>query len=171
MPSETARLAAPHRFRDLDAVVDEVHALFATWEREGALSPPLDAFSAEVMKLAVHEWIANIVQHADFEGRAPEISFAVFPNGRRVRCVIEDNSRGFDFEHQLAYQESEVAAAVPPDRGRGLLMLIACTEDLRYDAPPPGTAHRGTAHRGAGQRQRLEFWISADNDPCLDIPF
>lgn len=163
MPPETARLAVPHRFRDLATVVDEVHALFAAWEQDGSLSPPLDAFSAEVMKLAVHEWIANLVQHADFEGRAPEISFAVLPNGRRVQCVIEDNSRGFDFEHQLACQEVEVVAEVPPDRGRGLLMLIACTEDLRYEAPP--------AKRGDGQRQRLEFWISADNDPCLDIPF
>lgn len=153
----------PHRFRNLETVVDDVHALFETWERDHALMPPLDAFSLQVMKLAVHEWVANLVQHADFEARAPEIEFAVIPNGRRVRCIIEDNSRGFDFEHQIACQEVEVVAEVPPDRGRGLLMMIACTEDLHYEAPPP--------RRDADRRQRLEFWISADNDPCLDIPF
>lgn len=153
----------PYRFSDLDTVVDEVHALFEAWDRESALVPPLDPFSVQVMKLAVHEWIANLVQHADFEARPPRIEFAVIPNGRRVRCVIEDNSRGFDFEQQLTCQEAQVAAEVPPDRGRGLLMMIACTEDLHYEAPP--------AQRGAGQRQRLEFWISADNAPCLDIRF
>ena len=152
-----------YRFCDLRTVVDDVHALFDVWERDEALAPPLDGFSLQVMKLAVHEWIANLVQHADFDRRAPQIELAVIPNGRRVQCVIEDNSNGFDFDQQLDFQHAEVSAEVPPERGRGLLMMIACTENLSYEAPPPG--------RTAAERQRLEFWISSDSDPCLDLPF
>ncbi len=152
----------PYQFCDLDTVVDEVHTLFEVWEGDHTLAPPLDDFSLQVMKLAVHEWIANLVQHADFEARAPQIAFAVIPNGRRVRCVIEDNSAGFDFERQLGDQEVAVRSTTR-ERGRGLLMMIACTEDMRYEAPP--------ATRDADRRQRLEFWISANQEPCLDIPF
>ena len=154
---------APHRFSDLDTVVDDLHALFEAWEGDGTYAPPLDDFSLQVMKLAVHEWIANLVQHADFESRAPQIAFSVHPNGRRVQCVIEDNSAGFDFERQLDEQDSLVRSSADAERGRGLLMMIACTEDMRYEAPP--------TPRDADIRQRLEFWISATPAPCLDIPF
>ena len=151
----------PYQFCNLDTVVDEVHALFEAWEGDGTLAPPLDDFSLQVMKMAVHEWIANLVQHADFEVGAPQIAFAVTPNGQRVQCVIEDNSAGFNFEQQVERQQAHVQSG--SDRGRGLLMMIACTEDLQY-APPPAT-------QSADRRQRLEFWISANPQPCLDIPF
>ena len=154
---------ARHRFSDLDSVVDDLHALFDVWEGDATFAPPLDDFSLQVMKLAVHEWIANLVQHADFEARTPQIALSVFPNGRRVQCVIEDNSAGFDFERQIGQQESLVQASATAERGRGLLMMIACTEDMRYEAPP--------APRDADCHQRLEFWISATPAPCLDIPF
>lgn len=153
----------PYQFCSLDTIVDEVHALFDEWDGDGMLAPPLDDFSLQVMKLAVHEWIANLVQHASFGGRTPEIGLAVEPNGQRVQCVIEDNSDGFDLHAQVAQQRDDVAAASPPERGRGLLMLLAYTDDLAY-APAPH------AH-DAPPRQRLEFWISASKRPCLDIPF
>ena len=152
----------PIQFRDLGTVVDDLHDVFARWECSEAFSPPLDAFNVEVMKFAIHEWVANLVQHADFGVRPPLIQLAVRKNGACVHCSIEDNSRGFDFELQLAHQQEAVEAPSPPDRGRGLLMLIACTEGLRYYRPPLATA---------GRRHRLEFSISASKTPWIDIPF
>ncbi|MEM8559526.1 MAG: ATP-binding protein, partial [Bacteroidota bacterium] len=81
------------------------------------------------------------------------------PQGSRLRCAIEDNSRGFDLKHQLTLQAIHVADEQPPERGRGLLMVMACTQDLSYSTTPDG-------------HQRLEFWIdSADDDLCMTVPF
>lgn len=154
----------PIQFRDLGTVVDDLHGLFERWEHSETSALPLDDFSLQVMKLAVHEWVANLVQHADFGVQQPLIQVAIRPNGQRVHCVIEDNSQGFDFDLQLVEQRQVVDTAVPPDRGRGLLMMIACTEDLRYHQPVAST-------QAGGQRHRLEFSISAYRKPWLDIPF
>ncbi len=152
------------QFRDLSTVIDELHGLFERWERGEASLLPLDDFNLQVMKFAVHEWVANLVQHADFGAHLPLIQVAIQPNGERVHCMIEDNSRGFDFNHQLVKQQQAVEAVLPPDRGRGLLIMIACTEDLRYYQPVAVT-------QAGGQRHRLEFSISAHRKPWLDIPF
>jgi serine/threonine-protein kinase RsbW len=156
-------MTTPIQFRDLGSVMDDLHEAFEEWANAGTLCPPLDPFSMEVLKFAIHEWVANLVQHADFGARTPLIQLAIQPNGERVCCAIEDNSRGFDFELQLDHQRDAVATATPPERGRGLLMLIACTEDLRY-RQPSGPA-------SADARHRLEFSISASNRPWIDIPF
>ena len=154
----------PIQFRDLGTAVDELHGLFEEWEHSDSSLLPLDDFGLQVMKLAVHEWVANLVQHADFGDQMPLIQFAIQPDDQRVHCVIEDNSQGFDFNHQLAEQRESVEATVPPERGRGLLMMIACTEDLRYHQPRADAPVDRT-------RSRLEFSISALRQPWLDIPF
>ncbi len=144
------------RFCRLDVVIDELHALFEEWEREDALLAHLDQQTVELLRLAVHEWIANLVQHADFAGRSPEVILDVYPNGRRVRCVIEDNSEGFPFPEQLYVQQEALAPL--PERGMGLLMLNAATEYFEYSLTDDGM-------------RRLEFTVSADKDSWLDIPF
>lgn len=152
------------QFQDLGTVVEDLHGLFECWEHDEAFLPPLDTFTREVMKLAIHEWVANLVQHADFSDRTPLIQLVVQPNGKSVRCKIEDNSRGFDFDLQLARQRDKVIeTTVPPDRGRGLLMMIACTENLRY--------HQPSSLPSADEHHRLEFSISASKKPWIDIPF
>jgi serine/threonine-protein kinase RsbW len=152
------------QFQDLGTVVEDLHDVFEHWEHNEAFLPPLDVFTREVMKLAIHEWVANLVQHADFSDRVPLIQLVVRPNGKSVRCEIEDNSRGFDFDLQLARQRDKVIeTTVPPDRGRGLLMMIACTENLRYHQPSPLASADG--------HHRLEFSISASKKPWIDIPF
>ena len=143
-------------FRRLDAIIDELHALFDDWESEGELLSHLDSDTIQLMKLALHEWVANIVQHADFGDRTPEIELHVIPNGRRVRCVIEDNSLGFPLLEEL---EVRAEALEPfPERGMGLLMLDAATEYFRYSRLDDG-------------RQKLEFTESGEKDPWLNIPF
>jgi anti-sigma regulatory factor (Ser/Thr protein kinase) len=169
-------MSPTHRqYDDLHAVVDDVHALFDRLESdEGAL--PLDAFSLQVMKLAVHEWIANLVQHADFGHITPNIRLAIIPEGGRVRCLIEDNSRGFDFARQVVHQQHHLdVAPAPPDRGRGLLMLIACTENVSYQ--PILTGGFNGDGLPSARWHRLEFWVSPNTidsetpDPAFDEAF
>jgi serine/threonine-protein kinase RsbW len=161
-------MAQPILFQDLHTVVDDLHGVFERWERSDTFLPPLDLFARDVMKLAIHEWVANLVQHADFGERTPLIELSVRANGESVRCKIEDNSRGFDFDLQLVRQHTKVVeSAVPAERGRGLLMMIACTDNLRYHQPsPPASAD---AHDCG--HHRLEFSISASKKPWIDIPF
>jgi serine/threonine-protein kinase RsbW len=124
-------------FHDLDHVVDEVHTLFDN-QAQDAPEDSVDEFGLFVMKLAVHEWIANLVQHADFRDVTPEIRLSVEPDAHGLHCVIEDNSAGFDFHAHLDRQHEAVHGPEPSERGRGLLMLIACTEDLVYETAGTG---------------------------------
>jgi serine/threonine-protein kinase RsbW len=133
-----------------------VHALFDHWENSGIFSPAFDADKVQLMKLAVHEWLANLVQHADFKDRTPDIRLDIMPNGKRVRCVIEDNSEGFDISNRM--DERREALSGGPERGMGLLILDAATEYMHYNRDDSG-------------RCRLEFSVSADTDPWLNIPF
>jgi len=143
-------------FNRLEIVIDELHGMFEEWEREGALLSHLDPDTIQLFRLAVHEWVANLVQHADFAERNPIVVMDVIPNGRRVRCVIEDNSDGFAFPEQIDVQRNALTPF--PERGMGLLMLNAATEYFEYSLTEQG-------HR------RLEFTVSADSDKWLNIPF
>ena len=140
-----------HRYTDLDAVVDEIHRLLDAWEQDGSLSPALDANGEIVLRLAVHEWIANLVQHAAFGERETEITLRVDVLRDAVDVAIEDTSSGFDLLGQLEAQESVLRAPAPSERGRGLLMLITCTEDLDYTPAGDG-------------RQRLSFRLRNPTD-------
>jgi len=143
-------------FNRLEIVIDELHGMFEEWEREGALLSHLDPDTIQLFRLAVHEWVANLVQHADFAERNPIVVVDVIPNGRRVRCVIEDNSDGFAFPEQIDVQRNALTPF--PERGMGLLMLNAATEYFEYSQTEEG-------HR------RLEFTVSADSEKWLNIPF
>ena len=144
------------RFTDLDQVVDHVHEHFVEWENSRTFDPPLDVASLHQMKLAVHEWLSNLIQHANFESRVPVVTMEFEANDEFVRCGIEDNSQGFDLDGRLSAR-SEILESFP-ERGMGLLMIKACTKDMRYE-------------RGRGDVNRLEFLVSSEQDPWLNIPF
>ncbi len=133
-----------HRFHHLGTVIDDVHALFDAWNDLGTLRPPLNADGEIVLRLAVHEWIANLVQHASFASGSPEICLCVDVRSSVVEVSIEDTSQGFDLMGQLEAQSEILSAPAPSERGRGLLMLITCTEALDYRPASEG-------------RQRLSF--------------
>src|SRR5690606_37107327 len=137
--------------------IDEVHALFDAWVEDDVFAGVIDEAGLLVMKLAVHEWIANLVQHAVFRHGAPVVLVTVATEDAGVRCRIEDNSDGFDFRSQVAQQEGAVFGPEPTERGRGLLMMIACTEDLAYTTTEAGT-------------QRLEFVVRAPMTPDSMAP-
>lgn len=145
-----------HRFREPDSLIDRVHALFEQWETDGTFEPLLDAITLQRLKLAVHEWLANLMQHADFQGRTPDVELRLHTEGKYVHCMIEDNSEGFDLDGHLSARREVLDAF--PERGMGLLMIKSCTENLAY---------RQLGHA----RHRLEFSVSADQDPWLNIPF
>lgn len=145
-----------HRFSDPDTLIDRVHAVFASLERENALPRWLDERTMHRLKLAIHEWLANLVQHANFNERRPDISITVKPGSGGVECVIEDNSEGFDLNGHLDANKDILDAF--PERGMGLLMIKACTEDLSYSDL-------------GDTRHRLKFVVSSEQDPWLNIPF
>ncbi len=143
------------RFTDLNTIIDGVHSLFDQFQMSG-LHPSLDEDAVLQAKLAVHEWTANLVQHADFEGRIPWVVVDIWTEGDRIECVIEDNSNGFDLERGLVERANGLSSI--PERGMGLLMLKACTSRLEYTKTEDRT-------------YRLEFTVNGGQDPCLDIPF
>ncbi len=132
-----------YAFTDLDRVTDQVHALLDGWTTGGAFSSALGADGVEVLRLAVHEWIANLVQHAHFPD-GPRIELAVAVEGDGVRCELVDTSAGFDLATQLEHQQSILDAPAPSERGRGLLMLITSTDDLTYAPAGPAGPQRLT---------------------------
>jgi serine/threonine-protein kinase RsbW len=122
---------ATFHFHDLDRAIDEVHVLFDAWAEGGDFSQALDAEGLDVLRLAVHEWVANLVQHARFEG-TPSIELTVEAEPDVVHCSITDSSCGFDFASQIETQRAVLEAPAPSERGRGLLMLVTCTEALLF---------------------------------------
>lgn len=120
-------------FVTLDTVIDEVHDLFEHWRQEDDLQQAVGEVGLDMVQLAVHEWIANLIQHADFGEETPLIRLELAREEGGARCIVDDNSRGFDLESKLVGQRIELeAAAAPPERGRGLIMMASCTEDLHY---------------------------------------
>ena len=144
-----------HRFTDLSTVVDEVHGLIDEWVAGHAFAPPLNEGGEIVLRLAVHEWIANLVQHAAFDGPETEIALHITSAGDAVEVDIEDTSSGFDLLGQIEAQRTVLGGPAPSERGRGLLMLITCTENLQYIP-------------ASGGRQRLTFMLRNPPDAVFD---
>ena len=158
-----------HVFTDLDRVVDGVHAAFDAWTESGAFDRALSPDGVEVFRLAVHEWVANLVQHAVFPGPT-EVSFGVTVFDDGVRCAIADTSAGFDFVGTVAEQQTQLEGPAPSERGRGLLMVLKCAEDLAYERAADGSSQRVafTVRRtGIGSMAHLFRAADLTPDPSL----
>ena len=145
-----------HYFRNLDTIIDDVHQLFDALEKQLDDSGTLPIETLHTAKMAIHEWVANIVQHSEFDNGAPEIGVCLSQRGERLFCMVEDNSAGFDLAGYLDSHEG--ITTVLPDRGMGLLLLKACSEELCYRTLPNG-------------KNQLEFYITDNEDSFLEIPF
>lgn len=156
------------RFRDLGTVTEEIHALFARWASEGTFADTLDESGLYVAQLAVHEWMANLVQHATFGGQEAEIALTLRAEAGGLHVEIEDNSDGFDFEGQVERQARLVAQPEPSERGRGLLMLLACAEALRYEPTGPGHHRLAFVVPSALPQERLASLFPASLDRVSD---
>jgi anti-sigma regulatory factor (Ser/Thr protein kinase) len=90
---------------------------------------------ADDLVMALNEAVANVVDHAYLEtdpGRYRKVSVLAeqvrSPDGeRRVRIDVTDSGRW------------RPIPANPGHRGRGLLMMRACTESLNIEPTPAGT--------------------------------
>jgi len=145
-------------YTDLDRALDEIQPLLDDWTRHLASeSTPVPATEhLRYVRLVLHEWIANLLQHAHFDGRGPTLLIRLSTENRHIYCAITDNSTGFDLEHHLPTQEDAVGSL--PERGMGLRIINACTDSLSYTPTDAG-------------RHRLAFSIPSDHDPWMSMQF
>ena len=142
---------ARYQFADLETLPDQLFACLNEWMTAGnGLAEPLLA-----AQVALYEWMANLVQHASFGSRTPEVQLELESTGDGVRCIVEDNSDGFDLAGHLARRRDELQPM--PERGMGLLLLHATASEIQYDSLGP-------------HHHRLSFYIPVQPPPSgLDL--
>lgn len=146
-------------YTDLDTAIDEVRVLVDRWAdqvRPNAHERMPDGQTLRYTQLVLHEWLANLAQHASFPDPPPVIRIHLRAEQRHVYCTVEDNSTGFDVDAHLDLQETNAEAL--PERGMGLRIIHACTDSFAY-------------HSTDQQKYRFEFSIPADHDPWLSTLF
>ncbi len=144
-------------YTDLDHALDEVRVVLE--ERAAEQEEEVPALNDETVRyaqLVLHEWIANLLQHANFRGRSPTLQIHLLTEGRRIACTVVDNSEGFDLAEHIPVEKEPPDEL--PERGMGLRIIDACTDRLSYISTESG-------------RYRLEFSIPADHDPWLSTIF
>ncbi len=135
-------------FDDVHRAVQYVHDVFRQWEQA---NPPLAAPALlHRAKLALHEWLSNLAQHADFENHAPAVRIEIRPAFCHIHCIVEDNSAGFDIHCHLRERPGLFEGF--PERGMGLQIIYVCTDNVSYDRLPNG-------------RHRLQFRVTDDQAP------
>lgn len=122
------------QFSNLEAVTEELLEHFARWLED--TDGPVEYLGQDgllKLQLVVHEWVANLVEHAVFNGRPPEIRIEIEPaDPQGVWCRIYDNSEGFDWDRHAS-------DTVPLDdweaeRGRGLAFIQALCKQTFYQS-------------------------------------
>jgi serine/threonine-protein kinase RsbW len=146
------------RYSNLERAIDEVRVLLDRWsDRQGGAGEPVpDPQALRYAQLILHEWLANLLQHARFEERAPDVRIRVRTDGAGLTGWVTDNSTGFDLAERLRQQQSRSPSL--PERGMGLRIIRACAADFSY-------------RRGDNGRYRFTFSIPADHDPWLSTLF
>lgn len=143
-------------YTDLDRALDEVRTVLQQWSTDLDDGAVPSSECLRYAQLVLHEWIANLLQHAQFGNRTPTIQICLASKNRHINCVVIDNSDGFDFEERLPAKNDTMDNL--PDRGMGLRIINACTEQLSYTSTNAG-------------HHRFEFSIPADHDPWLSMLF
>ena len=115
----------------LDTIIDRLQELFDQWEQQDIFPSTVRMEMLHRARLAAHEWIAHLVQHADFEERIPQIALSVWIEEGKLCCLIADNSRGFKLE-AYSSQAPDTFYEVMPERGMCWLLIEACTERRAY---------------------------------------
>lgn len=115
----------------LDKIIDRLQELFDQWERQGIFPAIVQMDMLHRARLAAHEWIAHLVQHANFQDRMPQIALSVWVEGEKLCCLITDNSSGFKLEAYPSHAP-DTFYEVMPERGMCWLLIEACTERRAY---------------------------------------
>jgi len=143
-------------YTDLDRALDEVRSVLDEWSTAQETTAAPRAETIRYTQLVLHEWIANLLQHADFHNRTPTVEIRLQTEDRHVICAVLDNSEGFNLADRLPTKEEMMDDL--PERGMGLRIINACTDSLSYTSTEAG-------------RHRFEFTIPADHDPWLSMLF
>jgi serine/threonine-protein kinase RsbW len=143
------------RYTDLDRAINEVRSLPEEWPVADDPSGP-DAETVQCVCLVLHEWIANLYQHAQFQASSPTVEIHLSCEDRQVFCSVLDNSEGFEIESHLPDEDDDPEAL--PERGMGLRMIKTCTDNLSYAPTDDGL-------------QCFKFNIPSDHDPWLNTLF
>ena len=85
----------------------------------------------QLLRLSLHEWVANMLQHATFGPQHPRLSVFIKRVGHRIEALIEDNSEGFDL-----YAVPQARFHQFPDRGMGITLMQMCSDQLEYRLSP-----------------------------------
>ncbi|WP_103028957.1 ATP-binding protein [Salinibacter altiplanensis] len=142
-------------YTDLDCAIDEVRSLSDDWPPP-AQNGTVDDETLHCMCLVLHEWIANLHQHAHFQNNTPRVEIQLTCNAEQVDCSVLDNSNGFDLASYLPTDDEDPEAF--PERGMGLRIIEACTDELSYSPTEDGL-------------HRFKFIIPSDHDPWLNTLF
>lgn len=143
-------------YTDLETALDDTNELLARWMEDPPSSTTPNSNTLYYARLALHEWLANLIQHAHFDGCTPKIVLRLETTSRHIHCSVTDNSAGFELNTQL---RTQLLQAEPlPERTMGLRIINACAEELSYDHTDDG-------------RHRLTFSISTSHLPCLNNLF
>ena len=143
------------KYTDLDRAIDEVQSLSKSWSA-ARLNGSLDDETIQCTSLVLHEWIANLHQHADFRDDPPMVEVRLSQQEHRVYCSVTDNSEGFELDAHFPTEDDHLEPL--PERGMGLRIIKTCTDDLSYTQTNDGL-------------YRFEFIIPADHDPWLNTLF
>ena len=143
------------KYTDLDQAIDGVRALSEDWPASWQ-NGTIDDETLHCTCLVLHEWIANLHQHARFRKNTPAVKIRLSGDVDHVACSVLDNSDGFDLASYLPADDEDPEAF--PERGMGLRIIKACTDELSY-APMEDGLHC------------FEFTIPSDHDPWLNTLF
>lgn len=108
------------------------------------------------LQVVLHEWLANLIQHARFAETDPHVEITIRMRRRYISCSVVDNSTGFNLSEQLETQRNQAQAL--PERGMGLRIISACTDQCEYRSLDDGRYH-------------FEFSIPVDHEPWLSTLF
>lgn len=143
------------KYTDLDRAIEDVRSAPKEWSATQGSDGPDDE-TIHCACLVLHEWIANLHQHAQFQDTTPAVEIVFSFEDRKLSCSVTDNSEGFDIDAHLPDEAEE--PDVLPERGMGLRIISTCTESLSYTPTEDGL-------------HRFEFFIPSDHDPWLNTLF
>lgn len=142
-------------YTDLDRAIDEVRSLSGEWPTF-LENGTIDDETLHCTCLVLHEWIANLHQHAQFQKSSPKVKIRLTCEDSRVAGSVLDNSDGFDLASYLPADDEDLEPF--PERGMGLRIIETCTDKLSY-APTEDGLHC------------FEFIIPSDHDPWMNTLF
>jgi len=142
-------------YTDLDRAIDEIRSLSDDWPA-AQHNGHLDEETIHCVCLVLHEWIANLHQHAQFSDSPATVEIQLSCQDRQVSCSVVDNSEGFEIEAHLPSEDDDLESL--PERGMGLRMIKSCADDLSYTPTEEGL-------------HCFEFVIPPDHDPWLNTLF